>query len=291
MVSCVTGPPRALPQSASGSPTKSTAPKPKLFKPTPLNPIYSPADPIKDQRPALKIKTDTVAMAVSPEGTPPIPPPKSAPTDDRNSPVSRPTPTRKDSLSTLRMLANTLKGSDTPMTESPETKGADSKVSTPATGVSASPSYFSLHKRQQSDLANDSGRQQRRPSDLTASPKTPRRQQPDSSRTPDGGSTISEPSMVNRGRPCKRTQASSKPAREQSASSSPSSSSDPIEVWTLPTGIKKVDALRKFNESDRQKLQRQAASQAEKFEILNERDITKLSKVCFNFSKLSNCGC
>lgn len=94
----------------------------------------------------------------------------------------------------------------------------------------------------------------------------------------DGSHSI-DPSVLHRGRPIKRTQSFDHHERTPSASSTSLSSSEPKEVWKLPTGFKRADAVHMLTEPDKQKLQRQAASQAEKFEVLNERDIATLSKV------------
>ncbi|KAL9083621.1 MAG: hypothetical protein Q9165_008436 [Trypethelium subeluteriae] len=252
MLSCVTGPPTMgglkspHGQSSNGSPAKKKLSPGALFKPTPLEPIASPVNPaMKEGRPNLQIRTRNES-SVSPERTPPIPPPKSAPLGGRNSPASnRPTPTRKNSSNALRMTPAAQRPSEKTSTESLSARSPESKVLSPMTAGSASPA---VHRRQQSEAAA-----------FDRSPPT-------------------DLSVLNRGRPIKRTQSFDHQERNPSASASSISSTEPKEVWKLPSGLKKSEAVQKLNEADRRKLHRQATSQADKFELLSERDIATLSK-------------
>ena len=231
-------------QSSNGSPTKEKASPGPLFKPTQLEPIASPTNvAAKDSRPNLHIRTKT-EDAASLEDTPPAPPPKSAPIGGRKSPASnRPTPTRKNSSNALGRLAR--RPSKQGSAESLVAKSPDSKVATPATASSAS---LLVHRRMQSEASAV---------DTSAS---------------------TDLSILNRGRPIRRSQSFDQHERNRSASASVNCS-EPKEVWKLPAGFKRTDAVHLLTESDKQKLQRQAVSQAEKFEVLNERDIATLSKV------------
>ncbi|KAI9712860.1 MAG: hypothetical protein M1820_001482 [Bogoriella megaspora] len=264
ILSCVTEPPTiaarssAQAQSTSGSPNRKKMPNAVLFKSTPLEPIFSPANPGRESRPILTIRTNTESIG-SPEDKPPPPPPKSAPISNiKSSPASRrPNVLRKNSATTLN---RTLSIAQTPLerssAESLSSKASDSKVSspettntpataiTPATAVSASPS---VHKRQPSEVSVFDG------------------------------SPSADGSVVNRGRPMKRTKSFSH-ERTPSVSSASVTSSELKEVWKLPAGLKKPQAIEKLTSADQQKLQRQAASQALKFEVLSERDVSTLSK-------------
>ena len=220
------------------------------FVPTQLEPIVSPAPSVaKESRPQLQIKTDPKPLE-SFEDMPPAPPPKSAPVGGRNSPGSnRRTPSRKNSSNTLTRLASAFQSStEQSSTEPIGSKSPEPKAYTPAALASASPP---VHKKQ---LSHAGG--------LESSPS-------------------SELSVVNRGRPIKRAQSFDHPDRKLSASSSPTHFAEPKEVWKLPSGLKRTEAIRKLNEHEKQKLQHQAASQADKFEILSERDVATLSKVPF----------
>ncbi|KAI9665663.1 MAG: hypothetical protein M1821_003597 [Bathelium mastoideum] len=253
MISCVSEPATMNVQWAAQAPTSTESPSKKKmlpatrFVPTQLEPIVSPAHPAaKESRPQLQIRTKP-EFSTAQEDTPPAPPPKTAPIGGRNSPASnRPTPTRKNSFNTLARMAS---ASQIPVertsAESLDSKSPEPKAFVPANMASASPM---AHRRQHSDVSG-----------LDASP-------------------LADISVVNRGRPIKRAQSFDHHDRSGSASASPVSSSEPKEVWKLPNGLKRVEAMHRLSESDKQKLQRQAASQAEKFEILGERDIATLSK-------------
>ena len=234
-------------QSSSGSPAKKKTSPTNVFKPTQLEPVASPARPgPKDARPQLQIRTNTERVE-SPEGTPPIPPPKSAPIRERSSPASnRPTPVRKSSSKAFTHTASpSQQPTERASAESLDSKASDSKASTQQPTASAIPA---IHKRQQSDTAAF-------------------------------GSNPTTDSFANRGRPIKRAQSFSNLQRNASVSSSSLSSSPPKEVWKLPNGLRKNDADLRLSENDKQKLQRQAVCQAEKFEVLSEKDIATLSKV------------
>jgi hypothetical protein len=49
--------------------------------------------------------------------------------------------------------------------------------------------------------------------------------------------------------------------------------------WKLPKGMRVADATVRMNEIDKEQLHKQALDQADKFEILNKRDVASLSRV------------
>lgn len=49
--------------------------------------------------------------------------------------------------------------------------------------------------------------------------------------------------------------------------------------WKMPTGMRAHDASMHMNEHDKDLLHKQAYDQAEKFEVLNKRDVASTSRV------------
>jgi hypothetical protein len=83
-------------------------------------------------------------------------------------------------------------------------------------------------------------------------------------------------SIMERGRPVKRKESAQPPAPPENETS-PKEDAD--EYATLPTGLQPMQAALILPDSEKQKLRKQAASQAERFEILNYQEVAGLSKV------------
>lgn len=80
---------------------------------------------------------------------------------------------------------------------------------------------------------------------------------------------------MNRGRPVKRKE--STPTTAAPYDMSPKDESD--NFATLPTGLQPMQAALILPDQEKQKLRKQATSQAERFEILSYQEVATLSKV------------
>lgn len=88
---------------------------------------------------------------------------------------------------------------------------------------------------------------------------------------------MSDTSIMNRGRPTKRIE---KRQRSRTCSEVDQSLTAKPDNWQLPKGLLAAEASVKLEESEKEKLRMQAIDQAERFEVLNKKDVKALSRVC-----------
>jgi hypothetical protein len=87
----------------------------------------------------------------------------------------------------------------------------------------------------------------------------------------------SETSIMDRGRPKKRTEGSSVTLKR---TPDKRTLAEQKAFETLPEGIKAIDAQQKWNVEEVEALKKQAIRQAGKFEVLGMKDVESLSRVC-----------
>lgn len=88
--------------------------------------------------------------------------------------------------------------------------------------------------------------------------------------------SASDVSILNRGRPMKRSDTRSR-SRTRSKTKSPDT--EVWNNWQLPRGLKVAEARTQLPASDKENLHQKARRQAEKFEVLASSDVTQLSRV------------
>ncbi|KAJ4297868.1 hypothetical protein N0V90_005767 [Kalmusia sp. IMI 367209] len=254
LMSCVTGPSSAQEQqpiapSASEQPTRLDAPA--TFG-KPLSPILSPG---VNAKPALKVDTDIIQE----DGElPPQVPPKSPAAEHKGSP----SPLKlnsKSSRSQLTTPATATPGGMTPMSafDNRRSPNVNGPLPTPLSAISnpfgaASPSSAVEHR---------------------GSPKIERRD-PMASHS-SHNRNMSESSVMDRGRPVRR---SSKRTRSRTCSEANNPDEPAPDNWQLPKGMRVAEASTRMPEPERETLYKQASAQAEKFEVMNKRDVSAMSR-------------
>ncbi|KAF2200515.1 hypothetical protein GQ43DRAFT_70023 [Delitschia confertaspora ATCC 74209] len=249
LIACVTGPSYLQPEQAGSPLATSETPKPEtatsLGTGKPLSPILSPSNP----KPALKLDTSTSFLETIDLDLdlPPEVPPKS-PSQRKGSPA----PKLNLKASKPQLITPASATSATPVSavetrRSPNVTLAALPMLFPATFTSTSLPSSAVERR--------------------GSPKTQRRD-PLSAH----GRNMSDTSIMDRGRPTRR---SSKRQRSRTCSDANTPESD---SWKLPTGMRATDASKFLNVVDKKQLHKQALDQAEKFEVLNKRDVASMSR-------------
>jgi hypothetical protein len=206
---------------------------------TPLSPILSPTA----TKPNLTVNTRP--FDDSDDDIPPEVPPKSPLPEWTQSPPQRP-PTRSGRPSPTRNIGRPMAPSPTPL--------------------SAFPPHSALEGRQSPVIAMRAGSAAAH-SRNTSEPVTQNR----GPMAPSHSRNASDGSVMNRGRPVRRDQKQS-PGRNRSETASP-------EIEPLPSGWRPEEAASKYSSPERQGLEKQAADQAEKFEVLSAKDVSSLTRV------------
>ncbi|OCK83222.1 hypothetical protein K432DRAFT_423538 [Lepidopterella palustris CBS 459.81] len=248
LVSCVTGPSYLQPEVAGliehQDSFKLEGPQ-SLGSGRPLSPILSPVAPSK---PVLKVDTDPNILNTL--EIPPEVPPKSPSLERRGSPTPR--------LNTKSSRTQLLTTSATTASAVSPNSAVDARRSpVPHSTPISSP-----------------------PSALSPPSAIERRGSPKSSDVKQEGMSahsrnISESSVLDRGRPVRR---SSKRQRSRTCSEVNKNEAVVPDNWTLPKGMRATDASVHFNDVEKENLRKQAWDQAEKFEVLNKRDVASLSR-------------
>ncbi len=248
MISCITGP------------SFDDVPGANKITATPLsNTSSSPS----------KERPSEVKQALSPKNLAPL----VIPSNDH---VQQPRMVITKSPSITRLMQSEERPPEVPP-KSPRTEGrASPKPKTPYTPESAPTSTL---------LVTPEGRASPKPWNTQVggqSPQTHQRGQPDNvirSHSPKGHQRgQSDASIMERGRPTKRTE----PVKRSTSKLKRSQSSVKRAYETLPLGMIAAEANEKLSQHDITKLQKQAIGQVEKFEVLNVKDVECLSKVSCN---------
>lgn len=87
---------------------------------------------------------------------------------------------------------------------------------------------------------------------------------------------LSESSVMDRGRPVRR---GSKRSRSRTTSEATNLDEPAPDNWQLPKGMRVADASRRMQDAEKETLYKQASAQAEKFEVMNKRDVASMSRV------------
>ncbi|KAJ4356127.1 uncharacterized protein N0V89_004155 [Didymosphaeria variabile] len=253
LMSCVTGPSPALEEQPSFALSTPEQPN-RLDAPAtygkPLSPILSPGITSK---PALKVDTDVIQEDVE---FPPQVPPKSPATERKGSPSPLKLNT-KSSRSQLTTPATATSAGMTPMSalENRRSPNVNGPLPTPLSAISnpfsaASPSSALDHR---------------------ASPKIERRD-PIAAHS-SHNRNLSESSVMDRGRPVRRAS-----KRSRSRTTSEANDEPAPDNWQLPKGMRVADASRRMHDAEKETLYKQASAQAEKFEVMNKRDVASMSR-------------
>jgi hypothetical protein len=88
---------------------------------------------------------------------------------------------------------------------------------------------------------------------------------------------LSESSLMDRGRPVRRT---SKRSRSRTTSETNNCDESIPDNWQLPKGLRVAEASRLMGDAEKETLYKQASAQADKFEVMNKRDVASMSRVC-----------
>ncbi|KAF2190791.1 hypothetical protein K469DRAFT_721696 [Zopfia rhizophila CBS 207.26] len=215
----------------------------------PLSPILSPG---VSSKPALKVDTGN-----SREGTelPPEVPPKSPSLERKGSPVP-PKLNSKSSRTQLMTPASLPSGGVTPLSaiDTRRSPVVNAPFHTPVSAIS---NPFSA--------VSPSSAVERR-----GSPRVERRDPVVSHNR-----NMSDTSIIDRGRPIRRL---SKRQRSRTCSEANNPEAPVQGNWKLPKGMRVPDASTRLNEADKEHLHKQAFDQAEKFEVLNKRDVASMSR-------------
>ncbi|KAF2624243.1 hypothetical protein BU25DRAFT_433735 [Macroventuria anomochaeta] len=207
----------------------------------PLSPILSPG-----AKSALKTKT------VNPASPPEVPP-------------KSPTIERKGSPAPLKLSS---KSSKTPLaTPASATSGGSTPLS--AADVRRSPKTGALLPTPSSAVSH---------SFRAASPRnSPRveKQDPIATQGSSHGRNMSESSITDRGRPTHRA---AKRSHSRTCSESVGPANQVTDNWTLPRGMRVLEASRRMSDADQQTLHKQAYEQAGNFEVLNKGDVASMSR-------------
>ncbi|KAF1963113.1 hypothetical protein CC80DRAFT_105774 [Byssothecium circinans] len=219
----------------------------------PLSPILSPG---VSQKPALTVDTNSAPKS---SGLPPEVPPKSPAAERRGSPSPLKL-NNKTSRSQLRTPALSSTGNTpTSALDSRRSPNMNFPLPTPLSAVS---NPFNTG----SPL---SGAERR------GSPRVEKRD-PFVTQAPSHNRNMSESSVMDRGRPVRR---SSKRERSRTCSEANDPDAPSQDKWHLPRGMRVADASVRMPEAEQELLHKQASTQATKFEVLNKRDVASLSRV------------
>ncbi|KAF4624873.1 hypothetical protein G7Y89_g13296 [Cudoniella acicularis] len=222
----------------------SASPKGRPLSPKSLAPLVIPStSTLQPQR--LNRRPSTTRLRSG--STPPDVPPKSARMQDR-SPYSRNSPFTPGSASTADISTAPTSINNTPTSGLPERQTSPKPWN--ATSAASSPMG---HTRGQSEAAQQ---QQKVGQSLGH-----RRGE-------------SEASIMDRGRPKKRTNGS--PIKGNSIKRSPSQEQKAFE--SLPQGVRATEASTILPTSELEMLRKQAIGQASRFEVLNSKDVDSLSR-------------
>jgi hypothetical protein len=244
-------------RSRSGSPKG-------LLSPKALAPLVIPSSTGPTPQRVVAKKQSSIT-ADSPVDTPPSVPPKSARMlEDKFSPQSRTLFTPLSS-STYTPLSGTTANLSLPSTATP-ISASEGRISPfPAISNKRGPSPMG-HSRGQSDTG----------SERAACTMGHRREQ-------------SEASIMDRGRPKKRTEGS--PITSKRTPDKRTLLAEQKAFETLPEGIKAADAQQRWNVEEIEALKKQAIGQAAKFEVLSVKDVESLSRVRHYTYRIPSFGC
>ncbi|KAF2636469.1 hypothetical protein P280DRAFT_483741 [Massarina eburnea CBS 473.64] len=253
LISCVTGPDQTTPlNSSEPSNINKMETTPSSLK-KPLSPILSPGVSMK---PSLKVDTRTLPRT---SDIPPAVPPKSPSTERRASP----SPLKLNGKSSRSQLTPALTSNGSTPTSAKDSRRSPNMhfhLPTPLSAMS-NPNNASSPR----SAARNSPRVEKRDPFVAPAPTHNR--------------NISDTSVIDRGRPIRR---SSKRQRSQNHSETDEdpSSAPPKDKdnWRLPRGMRASEASMRMPEEEQEDLYKQASDQAEKFEVLNKRDVGSLSR-------------
>ncbi|KAF2446821.1 hypothetical protein P171DRAFT_239835 [Karstenula rhodostoma CBS 690.94] len=253
LMSCVTGPSPAQQEEHTfffSSPEQPNRSEPSGNFGKPLSPILSPG---VTSKPTLKVDTDVIEEDVE---SPPEVPPKSPAAGRRGSPNPLKLST-KTSRSQLTTPATATSGGMAPMSafENRRSPNVNGPLPTPLSAIS---NPF--------NAGSPGGG-----FDYRGSPKIERRDPfaPHNKHN----RNLSESSVMDRGRPVRRT---SKRSRSRTASEA---NEEPApDNWQLPKGMRVAEASRRMHEAEQETLYKQASEQAKKFEVMNKRDVASMSR-------------
>lgn len=250
MMACVTGPSTEAPK------LEATGPLGRR-----LSPILSPGIDIK---PKLKVDTtDCDRMDI--DEIPPEVPPKPPFADRKCSPAPPPLKP-KSSRTQLATPSSAQSGGTTPLSalDLRRSPFGSAPLPTPVSALSAS---FTFGSPSTALDSRSSPRSEKR--DPLASCPTPKKELQAAH-----GRNMSESSVLDRGRPVRR---SSKRQKTRACSENDNEQAV-VDNWKLPSGLRLPEASESLSKADRTLLHKQARDQADKFEVLSKRDVTSMSR-------------
>jgi hypothetical protein len=257
------------------------------YNPTrPLSPIFSPVEGT----------TPTTAVHVSPRSpvSPPDLPPKVPPKQNSNELVL---PARKQSL-TSKASRPWLRSSPSKSSLKPGMETLSLATSPPNSATSSpvrkdgrsSPIKEKLPAPSKEKLSTSS-----REKPLVISKEKPLTPSKDKPQTPskEKSSNEAESLLMNRSHPVKNSlrRQKSQPAMfkpNQTEIFKPSEID--FDMPKMPTGLRPMEAVLVLPESEKAMLRKQAAGQAEQFEVLGTKHVNQLSRVCFTITSFTRPG-
>ncbi|KAL5373036.1 hypothetical protein PMIN02_012508 [Paraphaeosphaeria minitans] len=259
LMSCVTGPSPAQegqsfffssPEQVKRAPEQASRLDQSVTLGKPLSPILSPGVVSK---PTLNVDTDVIPEDVE---SPPEVPPKSPAVEGKGSPSPLNLNT-KASRSQLTTPATATSGGMPPLSaiENRRSPNVNGPIPTPLSAIS---NPFS---------AGSPGGG----FDYRGSPKIERRDPLASHNT--HNRNLSESSVMDRGRPVRRASKRSRSRADSEANEEPAPDN-----WQLPKGMRVADASRRMQKAEKETLYKQASEQADKFEVMNKRDVSSMSR-------------
>ncbi|PVH91598.1 hypothetical protein DM02DRAFT_663814, partial [Periconia macrospinosa] len=244
----------------------------------PLSPILSPGCTPK---PALKV--DTTSTAPETTDAPPEVPPKSPATTERK---GSPSPLKLNSKSSRSQLMtpSTLNSSGATPTSALESRRSPNVKFPLPTLLSATSNPFSAGSPSSAVERRGSPRVEKR--DPFVSEKSHHNRNMSESSVTNIKSTpersvshsrnISEASVMDRRRPIRRS--NSKKLRSRTNYEAKDPNAQAPDSWQLPHGMRVAEASMHMRDSEKENLRKQALDQAEKFEVLNKRDVAPTSR-------------
>lgn len=100
---------------------------------------------------------------------------------------------------------------------------------------------------------------------------------------------MSDASVMDRGRPIRRS--NSKKQRSRTNSEATDATAQAADTWKLPRGMRAAEANMHMHDIEKETLRKQAHDQAEKFEVLNKRDVASTSRVSVHSETLPSHSC
>ncbi|CAI6339194.1 unnamed protein product [Periconia digitata] len=280
LISCVTGPSAAekAPLTFLDSFTGNKL-EPSSNYGKPLSPILSPG---VNPKPSLKVDTTTATSEQSSDIPPEVPPKSPTPVERKGSPS--PLKLNNKSSRSQLMTPSTLNSSGNTPTSALDARRSPNVGFPLPTPLSAISNPFSAGSPSGAFDRRGSPRTERRDPFVLERTQHARNVSESSvastknaaDRSASHNRNISEASVMDRGRPVRRS--NSKKPRSRTNSEAQDPNAPAADGWKLPQGMRASEASMRMRDTEKATLRQQAMDQAEKFEVLNKRDVASTSR-------------